>query len=79
MEDQKQSDGAARNARKQRVDFAGSDLGAAVFVGTDLRGASLVGATGYGFDPSQNRVRGLRVEATAATGLLSAMGLVVEG
>lgn len=63
----------------QRVDFAGSDLGAAVFVGTDLRGASLIGATGCGFDPSQNRVRGLRVDATAAAGLLTAMGLVVEG
>ena len=65
-------------ADAQRVDFAGSDLSAAVFVGTDLRGASLIGATGYGFDPSQNRVRGLRVGATATTGLLTAMGLVVE-
>jgi fluoroquinolone resistance protein len=65
-------------ADAQRVDFGGSDLGAAVFVGTDLRGASLIGATGYGFDPSQNRVRGLRVDATATTGLLTAMGLVVE-
>lgn len=62
----------------QRVDFAGSDLGGAVFADTDLRGASLLGASGYSFDPSRNRVRGLRVEAVAATGLLGAMGLVVE-
>lgn len=62
----------------QRVDFAGSDLSGAVFVGTDLRGASLVGALGYAFDPSENRVRGLRVEAAGASGLLAAMGLVVE-
>ena len=62
----------------QRVDFAGSDLSGAVFVGTDLRGASLLGAVGYAFDPSENRVRGLRVEASAAAGLLAGMGLVVE-
>ena len=65
-------------ADAQRVDFAGSDLSGAVFVGTDLRGASLVGALGYAFDPSENRVRGLRVEAAGASGLLAAMGLVVE-
>ena len=49
-----------------------------MFVGTDLRGASLLGAVGYAFDPSENRVRGLRVEASGAAGLLAAMGLVVE-
>ena len=65
-------------ADAQRVDFAGSDLGGAVFAGTDLRGACLLGASGYAFDPSQNRVRGLRVDATATTALLTAMGLVVE-
>jgi fluoroquinolone resistance protein len=65
-------------ADAQRVDFGGSDLSGAVFVGTDLREANLVGAVGYAFDPSENRVRGLRVEATGATGLLAAMGLVVE-
>lgn len=62
----------------QRVDFTGSDLSGAVFVGSDLRGANLVGALGYAFDPSENRVRGLRVEAVGAAGLLAAMGLVVE-
>ena len=65
-------------ADAQRVSFSGSDLGGAVFVGTDLRGASLVGAVGYTLDPSQNRVRGLRVESVGAAGLLAAMGLVVE-
>jgi uncharacterized protein YjbI with pentapeptide repeats len=65
-------------ADAQRVDFGESDLGGAVFVGTDLRLASLVGAVGYAFDPSENRVRGLRVEASGAAGLLAAMGLVVE-
>jgi fluoroquinolone resistance protein len=65
-------------ADARRVDLGGSDLDGAVFVGTDLRGASLLGATGYRFDPSQNRVRGLRVDATATRGLLSAMGVVVE-
>jgi fluoroquinolone resistance protein len=62
----------------QRVDFGGSDLSGAVFAGTDLRGASLVGAVAYVFNPSENRVRGLRVEAAGAAGLLAAMGLVVE-
>jgi fluoroquinolone resistance protein len=66
-------------ADAQRVDFGGSDLGGAVFVGADLRDATLVGATGYAFDPSQNRVSGLRVEAAGAAGLLAAMGLVLEG
>ena len=66
-------------ADAQRVDFGGSaTCRGAVFVGTDLRGASLVGAVGYAFDPSENRVRGLRVEAAGAAGLLAAMGLVVE-
>lgn len=65
-------------ADAQQVDFGGSDLGGAVFVGTDLRGASLRGASGYAFDPSQNRVRGLRVDAPEASGLLVAMGIVVE-
>lgn len=61
-----------------RVEFTGSDLSGAVFVSTDLRAASLVDARGYAFDPSQNRVRGLRVDAVAAGGLLTAMGLVLE-
>ena len=55
-----------------------SDLAGAVFVDTDLRGASLVGASGYAFDPSRNRVRGLRVDEAGATGLLRAMGVLVE-
>jgi fluoroquinolone resistance protein len=60
------------------VDFAQSDLAGAVFVGTDLRGAGLVGATGYAFDPSRNRVHGMKVDDTGATGLLRAMGILVE-
>jgi fluoroquinolone resistance protein len=65
-------------ADAQRVDFGGSELAGAVFVGTDLRGASLHGSTGYAFDPSENRVRGLRLDAGGAAGLLLAMGVVVE-
>lgn len=61
-----------------RVEFTGSDLTGALFVATDLRGADLVNASGYAFDPSENRVRGMRVEAVAAGGLLSAMGIVLE-
>ena len=60
------------------MDLGGSGLAGAVFVGTDLRAASLLGATGYVFDPSENRVRGLRVDAFGAAGLLVAMGVVVE-
>jgi fluoroquinolone resistance protein len=65
-------------ADAQRVDFGASELSGAVFVGTDLRGASLLAATGYAFDPSENRVRGMRVDAGGAAGLLVAMGVVVE-
>jgi uncharacterized protein YjbI with pentapeptide repeats len=65
-------------ADAQRVDFGGSLLGGAVFVSTDLREASLLGATGYALDPSENRVRGLRVDAVGAAGLLVGMGVVVE-
>ena len=72
----RESDFAASDCRG--VDFGGSDLTGAVFVGTDLRGASLVGAGGYAFDPSQNRVAGLRVEAGGAVALVEALGVVVE-
>ena len=63
----------------RRVDLAGSVLAGAGFVGTDLREASLLGASGYAFDPSENRVRGLRVDTFGAAGLLEAMGVVVDG
>ena len=62
----------------RRADLAGSDLSAATFAGTDLREANLVGATGYVVDPGENRVRGMRVDALAAGGILRALGLVVE-
>ncbi len=65
-------------ADAQGVDIGGSALAGAVFVGTDLRAASLLGASGYVFDPSENRVRGLRVDGVGAAGLLVAMGVVVE-
>lgn len=61
-----------------RVEFTGSDLTTALFVATDLRGADLVGASNYAFDPSENTVRGLRVDAASASGLLTSMGLVLE-
>ena len=55
-------------ADAQGVDLGGSGLAGAVFVGTDLRAASLLGATGYVFDPSENRVRGLRLDASRGDG-----------
>jgi fluoroquinolone resistance protein len=61
------------------ADLGGCDLSAATFAGTDLREASLVGASGYVVDPAENRVRGMRVDAAGAGGVLRALGLVVEG
>ncbi|PKW28362.1 pentapeptide repeat-containing protein [Phycicoccus duodecadis] len=63
----------------RRADLGGCDFGGAAFAGTDLREAVLVGAEGYDLDPVENRVRGMRVDAGAAAGILRAMGLVVEG
>ncbi len=60
------------------AELNGCDLGAAIFAGTDLREASLVGSTGYVVDPGTNRVRGLRVDGAGAGGILRALGLVVE-
>ena len=66
-------------ADAQRVDFGGSrPVAARSSWAPTCAGASLLGAIGYAFDPSENRVRGLRVEAAGAAGLLAAMGLVVE-
>lgn len=62
----------------RRADLTGSDLAGATFAGTDLRDATLVGAGGYVVDPGENRVRGLRVDAAGAGGILRALGLVVE-
>lgn len=62
----------------RRAELGGSDLSAATFAGTDLREADLVGASGYVVDPAENRVRGMRVDALAAGGILRALGLVVE-
>ncbi|QKE84931.1 pentapeptide repeat-containing protein [Arthrobacter sp. NEB 688] len=62
----------------RRATFAGCDLGGATVAGTDLREADLVGASGYLLDPTANRVRGMRVDAVAAGGILRALGLVVE-
>ncbi|MGG5257323.1 pentapeptide repeat-containing protein [Phycicoccus avicenniae] len=62
----------------RKADLTGCDLGAATFAGTDLREADLRGAAGYVVDPSENRVRGMRVDALAAGGILRALGIVVE-
>lgn len=62
----------------RRAELTGSVLDGATFAGTDLRDASLLGASGYRVDPAENRVRGLRVDALAAAGILRALGLVVE-
>ncbi len=62
----------------QGAELTGCDLTAATVAGTDLRQASLVGSYGYAFDPAENRVQGLRLDAAAAGGILRAMGLVVE-
>ena len=50
-------------ADAQRVDFGGSGWPARCSWGPTCAEASLLGATGYAFDPSENRVRGLRVDA----------------
>lgn len=65
-------------ADAQRVELLDCDLAGATVAATDLRDASLVGSTGYAFDPSENRVRGLRVDTAAAGGILRTMGLVVD-
>ncbi|MBM6403759.1 pentapeptide repeat-containing protein [Phycicoccus sp. CSK15P-2] len=59
-------------------ELRGCDLAGATFAATDLRGADLTGSTGYVVDPAENRVRGMRVDALAAGGILRAMGLVVD-
>ncbi|HET7763401.1 MAG TPA: pentapeptide repeat-containing protein [Phycicoccus sp.] len=62
----------------RRAELTGCDLTAATFAGTDLREASLVGSSGYVLDPADNRVRGLRIDAAGAGGVLRALGVVVE-
>ena len=62
----------------RRAELTGCDLTAATFAGTDLREASLVGSSGYVLDPADNRLRGLRIDAAGAGGVLRALGVVVE-
>jgi fluoroquinolone resistance protein len=61
----------------RRTDFAGSELSGAAFAGADLRDASLVGALGYALDVREVKVKGLRVDAAGAGGLLAPFGIVV--
>ena len=61
-----------------RASFAGCDLGGTRFSDCDLRGTSFVGAVNYCFDPRDNRVQGLRLEAAAAGGVLTAQGMDCE-
>jgi fluoroquinolone resistance protein len=60
------------------VALNGLDLTGAEIRGCDLRGADLRGASGFVLSPCDNRVRGLRIDLAAVTGLLAAVGVVWE-
>ncbi len=60
------------------ANFDGSDFSGARIVGCDLRGADFRSATGYAFDPRDNRIEKARFDATGIRGLLEAFGVVIE-
>lgn len=63
----------------RQVRFDGVDLRATRFRGCDLREADLRRARGYAFDPTENRVRGLRVAVPDGLVFLRALGIELEG
>ncbi len=70
------SDFAETTLRRARLEHC--DLSGARFARTDLREASLVGSTGWLIDPRENRVSGLRVDASGVEGLVLPLGVTVE-
>ena len=61
------------------ADFSRCRLGETSFLQNDLRQADFRQAVGYSFSLEGNRVRGARFSLPEAVGLLSALGLELEG
>jgi mcbg protein, putative len=65
-------------ARLTNAGMNDCDLRGTRFHGTDLDGASLVGSSGYVFDPRENRTKGLKLSPTESWPLLKALGIEFE-
>lgn len=61
----------------REVEFVDCDLSGARFSGADLRGALVTRSRGLSLDPREARTVGLRVDASAAVGLVAAMGIEI--